>query len=821
MHPNCIAEVMAALGRALKPGEADAIEQRIVSNMRMLGKTEPKWAQMTGAERLKAASDLAAMQDIHAAGKAAQRQLSNLVAQTREAAQLNSHSAQMKGKRPAHKALFERLRQIDVHVRGVNAENMSGLVDALHATEPRFLGLLANPKAVRDFAIEVYASKTGKDSGNPIAKKGAKAYMDQMEKIRTRMNSLGADIGQLDAYLPRGYDVGMVARTDPAQFAADAMRGADRSAYLKADGTPMNDAELNDFLMAAHTSIATEGRNTMIPGETRKGSRAGRFDDAHRAIHFKDADSELAFMAKYGRGTLFESIQGHVHQMSKNIGLMEEWGANPNSTYRLLKDTAERMDNKAGAREMGATLDMVYDTLNGNASQPVDSTLARLGQNVRNYVSAVSLQSVMISSITDAPLHLLAAKYNGMPLGETMATTLKSFGGDTAKNATRLGLAVESITGEMSQWHGDNLAQNWSSKVANTTMKVGLVDGWTHGMRRGFGLMLSGTLNDLRAKPWAQLKDFDRKRMEAAGITENDWKVWQLAKAEPVGADQLLTKNGIRDITDAQLKAAGLPEGDAIRNRAVAKLLGFIDQEAQTAVMSPDLMTRAAMNQGFKKGTWGGEIGASLLLFKSFPMAIMMKHLRRIESIDSAAGKTAYSVAMMTGLTLFGALALQLGDMAFGKNPRPMNTGKFWLAAAMKGGGLGVFGDILYTGMGGDNAGGQPNWTNLAGPVISKALQLGNLTLGNIGQAMAGKKTNFGAEALQFGAANTPFIRLWYAKAAIDHLALQDWQETLSPGYLARQRRATQKNWDQSYFLEPGASLSEMQTPDFGAAVGQ
>lgn len=810
MHPDCIAEVQAAIGRILKPGESDAMEARIVSNMRDLARTDPNWRSMSGNERLQAAAERAAAQDVAMANKAAQRKASNLVAQSREVNALRLNSEQKTGSQPVHKALFERLRQVDSYVNGVRHEMMANLMDSIHATEPRFLGLLEDPRAIRDFAREVMGEKTG----NEIAAKGAKAYLEQMETTRLRMNAAGADIGKLDyGYLPQIHDVGRIARAGMETWVAAIKPKLNAERYIKADGTAMNDAELTDFLGKAWETLASEGRNKMIPGQSGAGSsRAARFDDAHRAIHFKDAQSYLEYTADYGRGSMLQGIHGHVNQMAKSIGMMEQLGANPNSTFRLLKDTAEKLDNKAGARESSATLDMVWDTLNGTTASPVDAGLAAGWQGVRNFTTAVKLQGVMISSITDAPLHALAAKYNGMPLGETMSNTFKAFGGDTTEAATRLGLATEAIAGEMQQWHTDNLAQGWTSKLANSTLKLTLVEAWTHSLRRGFGLTLSSTLEKMRQTDWADLSTHDLNRMKASGILESDWKIWQQAKAEEVNGHSLLTKNSIRGIE-------GLDE--STKNQATAKLLGFIDQEAHMAVMSPDLMTRAAITQGSRAGTWGGEIARSAMLFKSFPIAIIQKHLRRIESIETAGGKTAYSVAMMTGLTTFGALALQLGDMLSGKDPRDMTTPKFWAAAFMKGGGLGIMGDIFYTGMGGNNLGGQANWLSLLGPVFGTGFDGLNVTLGNLGQALQGKKTNAAAEIVRFTKQNTPLINLWYLRAAIDHAFMHDLQETVSPGYLGRMRANLQKDWHQDYWWEPGAGLNDVRSPDFEKAVGK
>src|SRR5690606_21755482 len=131
------------------------------------------------------------------------------------------------------------------------------------------------------------------------------------------------------------------------------------------------------------------------------------------------------------------------------------------------------------------------------------------------------------------------------------------------------------------------------------------------------------------------------------------------------------------------------------------------------------------------------------------------------------------------------------------------------------GGGVGIFGDLLYTGMGGDNRAGSPNWASFAGPVFGSVVDLADLTVGNLGQAIQGKDTHAGAEAIRFAKSHMPFVNLWYAKAAIDHAGLQDLQEYLSPGYLARMQRTARRDWGQDFWWRPGAGLPN-RAPDFG-----
>lgn len=820
MHPNCVMEVAAAIGRTPKKAEIEAFENGLLAEMRNLARSEPNWRSMSGQQRLQAAAAMAQEAAIHSADLRAQRRASNLLAQSREAERIRDRAAQLARqgrKNPHHVALFERMRQADDYVSGVRNEVLSGLVDAVEAVNPRFLGLMNDPVSVRAFARAVMDG----DTSSPEMTRAAKAYLDTMETTRQRANAAGTDIGQIDyGYLPQPHDVGRVARSGADDWAAAVLPRLDRSRYVDASGQAMGDAEMMDFLRGAWESIATEGRNTLVPGERsgRGGSRASRFDDKHRVIHFRDADSYLDYMGEFGRGSMLEGIVGHVGRMAKTIGLMEEFGANPNSTFRLLKDVAEKADNVAGARAAWhefATLDMTWETLNGSTAQPVSAQMAQVFQGIRNFTVAAKLQSVMITSITDAPMQVIVAKSAGVPLGEAMTSLFAGVGKNRRALARDLAIGMDEVAGEMARWHQDHLAQGWTSKLANTTMRATLVQQWTDALRRGYGLTLSRVLDRQRHTAWAELDEGSRRRLDSAGVTEADWRIWQQAQSQ----GGMLTKDGIRAVQ-------GITETEA--NRAVARFLGYIDSEARTAVLIPDLTTRASLQQGTRAGTLGGEMLRSLMLFKSFAMGIVDKHLRRLRNIPTGQGKAAYSIAMMTSLQLFGAVAIQLKDLRDGKDPRDMTTGKFWLAAAAQGGGLGIFGDILYTGMGGDSRAGQANWTSMAGPVFGNMMDAADLTLGNAyryasaGNALDRRKVvdRTRAGAFRFAKWNAPFINLWYLRGALDHMLIHDMQEGLSPGYLRRMRKNARREWGQDYWWEPGEPLPS-RAPDLESAMGE
>ena len=82
------------------------------------------------------------------------------------------------------------------------------------------------------------------------------------------------------------------------------------------------------------------------------------------------------------------------------------------------------------------------------------------------------------------------------------------------------------------------------------------------------------------------------------------------------------------------------------------------------------------------------------MLFKSFPIAVVQMHLARLAKMQGT-GKVAYTVAGVMSSIVFGGLALMAYDTVKGKTIRDMDRPEFIWESLMKGGGLGIFGDLF------------------------------------------------------------------------------------------------------------------------------
>lgn len=815
MRAECIEAVQQAIGRRLNAGEADGIEKSILGNMTRIARENPQaWAGMSKAERYSQAAQASAQQLIADAKMRATRTALNVAARGKLATRFNDAVAT--GMHGAN-AVERILNQTDAYIKGVTRENFSLLMDTINAAEPRFFGLAENPKATADFVREIYQPGS---SGNAIAAKGAAKWLEVVEQMRTRFNRAGGDVGKLDyGYIPQTHNQTAILRNGKDAWIEITAPLMDRSRYLDAEGNMMNDADFVRMLESSWETLATGGVNKIDPNQVSFGTSFANRGSASRQLHFKDADSWIKYQDLYGRGTLFDALQNHVSGLSSNIGLIEEFGPNARAGFDMLDKMALKQDGRR--RAVGAAMAdnrTLWGVLSGEVNQAANPLIAEINQGIRNITVATKLQGTLLSSVTDVPTVLAAAKYHNLPMLRTIGTVFRSFGSEAKDYANVNGLVAESIISDMNRFADGNLSSGITSKLAHATMKVQFLNAWTDSLKRGFQIEMMGALGKMQGKGWDNLEKSDLARLKFQGIDEQTFRVWEAATPENWRGSQMLTPDSIRSIPNESLATLGDPQ--VLKDQAVSKLLGFIIDESEYAVTTPDLTTRASLGGGIQKGTMVGELARHASLFKSFPLAIANRHMRRAMNMNGETGGAGWGIALMAGMITFGALAVQLKSLVSGQDPADMTTPKFWGKAMAQGGGLGIYGDMLYTAMGGENRAGQPNWASLGGPVFGTAADYANVTLGNLGEMMRGERTKAGAEIVRFTKQNTPFVNLWYARSALDHLLLQDIQESLSPGYLARMKQRARQDFGQEYWWQPGENVP-YRAPDFANAIGE
>lgn len=829
MRSECIDAVSLAIGRRLNVAEIKGIEDRISRHMRQAAVRDPQAALARSPEqRMTEAARTAAQELVHEAAKKKQRVALTILAHDRVQNHLKQFANKFDGLDRMvafHADGRGNALSVETRARAIERDSLRQMLDTLEATNPKFFGLLENPEGVGNLVRELHGQKTG----DADAAAGAKVFHSITSTLRDRFNRAGGDVGQLDDWgMPHHHSQSQVAKAGRAQWIQDVMPLLDRKRYMNEDGSRMTDVEVDAFLSHAWASIATGGINKIEPGRGGAGGgmRANRGNES-RQVHFRDGEAYLQYQQRYGERSLYEVLTGHIAGVSKDIALVETFGPNPDLAYRLFRDKALQeqallQPNNTGPLEKRAiSSENLYNQVAGRTQPVASKWLAETFDTVRSWLTASRLGSAVITSFSDDATMYLSAHVNKLPALRLFANELAALNPANQmekRMALRAGLAMNTLLSSLNRFGNDSLTSSFSNKLAGVTLRASGLNALTEARKRAYGVTFMHAMGAV-VRDHGSLKAIDaadHRILLSKGITDTDYNVWKLANLEDWGGgnDTMLTPDAIYRIPDSALASMGDPA--TLRQNAATRLLGAVLEETDMAVIEPGARERALMMTGLQRGTWKGELTRSFFLFKSFPIAMMTRHIQRGWSMPTGTGRAAYLATLIASTTVMGAVSMQISDVLAGRDPRDVTDPRFGVAAMLKGGSLGLYGDFLFSE---SSRYGQSPFAAALGPVAGLAEDVLKLTQGNIMEAAQGKETNAGAETVRFAKSNTPGANLWYLKGALDHLIFHQLQEYFSPGYLRKMKQRSEREFGQKYWWEPGEPIPD-RAPDMAAMAG-
>lgn len=847
MKPKCITAVRLAAGREVTDAEIQRIDTDMDRIARELAKQDPEaWRSLSQGERVMATSN--ALQAEMTAMADRNVYLANLqvLATGKTEARIADQQKLSAMKVTRSQAQIRDMMNVNNYVHSLHDDAISGMTDMLDAAAStdktgllRNIGIkifdMDNPMMTADVVREIFRNADG-FTGNKVAQTAAKAWLSTTESLRQRFNAAGGDIGKLGyGYLTQIHDAVKISKVTAQEWAAKVLPLLDRQQYLRADGSVMSNDEVTAILEASHETLASNGLNKIEPGQYLGTGKRANAGSESRVIHFKDGDAWIAYMQEFGEGSLYSAMLGHIGAMTRNIGLVESYGPNPNQQFRLQNDVSMRAD-KTGASKDGSmprrsflnTPQAYWDILSGKTSSPENDVIAKGFQDVRNVQTAAKLGGAVVSSITDVGTIAATLKYNRLPYFDMLSNVAKRIkpGSEESDFLTSHGIISEHLTTTLNRWTGDNMTHSLTGRVAASVMKLQLMNAWTDGLRGAFSATMMQSFAKKVGTAWSQLDEWDRWLMARKGITESDWNV--ISQAQPT------ERGDLKYLTRDSIVSTGAPEA----NKIATKWMAFVSDEAQFAVVNPDMATRAIVTGGgMPAGTLRGEAARTFFQFKSFPISMLTRHWNRVfdtpqglegapagfgakTATGAAVNKLAVLAAMNVTLMMLGATALQIKAMLSGKDPYNMTLGKFWVRALGQGGGLGFIGDYLTKDPTEQRSGSiEQGVGSLAGPAFGSIAGLvGDLIWTNGWEAAEGKKSNAAAEALKWGNSQLPYTNLWYLRGLWEHEFLNQAQEAVNPGYLGRVQSRAAKDWGQEYYWAPDDRLPD-RPPDLSKAV--
>ncbi|MGI9026776.1 MAG: hypothetical protein ACR2GP_14585 [Burkholderiaceae bacterium] len=818
MRTECLNEVARAIGRRITAVEAKNIEDRLLDTQRRLASRDPaSWRAMSQADRMRAAA-AAIGKDIEAAAVLKEKRAALAV----QAAARHVPEVEAAGKR-GFKVIARKLQEAEIYIKGTARESFRQILDTMdYATKfdgnpIRWISNLETPANTLAFVREVF----GRDTGDVQAKGAAKAWLAGGEELRNRFNAAGGDTRKLNySYLPQPHDAVRVREAGLGKWVRTTRGMIDRSRYFDELGRQLDDHQITTMLETAWRTIQSDGLVDLVPGAPRgKGALAGKHAEA-RELHFAGPDEYVKYLGEFGHGSVFDALQSHIGRWSRDIGLVETFGPNPEHVFQTMHDTALKAGGTDRVAVLFDTKDM-WKTLTGELSNPQSQTAARIGQGLRNMEVIGKLQQTTVTSITDLPTYFRTLGFNRLSFWQGTVNLVRAFGKDSKRYADLAGLVADSKITDMNRWSDGMLGRGFTTRVSSATMKVSFLDAWTNALRRGLSITLMHGMAKLSEKPWERLDKFDRARLLEKGWTPEEWAVVHQTAPETWRKTAMMTPASIKAMQGVD---------ESMKQRAISRLLATIVDESEFGSINPDLRARTFAGGGMQRGTGKGELWRCVTLFKSFPISMMTRHWDRMLHSEALtpAGRVLYGATLFPSLTLFGGLSLAIGDLLAGKDPRDMfgggdsaRTAKFWLAAFLKGGGAGFVGDMLLSGVGRQGqSGASAAVGSLAGPVVGSGFELlYDVGFQNLQKAAEGDDTHGKEAAMRWVRGHTPFVNLWYSKLVLDQAFLNDLQEMIAPGYLDRVKERAYKQWHQDFWWSPGGG--EPRAPNLEAAVGQ
>lgn len=703
--------------------------------------------------------------------------------------------------------------------RGVEKELFAHMDNVLYEFRRTVTGGERNRATQLDLVREAF----GEDSKNPAARELAEAWKQTHELARQRANNAGMRIAKRADYgLPQHHDrrlIRDVSKDEWIKFTRD--RLDIENMVDGRTGLPFNEDTIRAALSEVYDSIASDGLNDLIPGTTPRGRALHNRRTDSRFLKFKDAKSWSEYQERFGDPDVFETMVDHLRNMARDITKLEVLGPNPDATISALrayaqKKAAERSGNEALDKLQG---DLVkFDNMwklwdKGDTTANTQAALIMGG--TRNIVSGALLGGAPITALSDFNTQRIAANFIGMPVTPLMSRVFREMrqDADAAKFAARMGLVADSYieVGTMNaRYFGDHMQPGVTRRIAETVHRASGLTGFTRAGRQAFGLEFQGYLADEVGKRFDELHPGLQQVMEAEGISAADWDV--------IRATPLLDRDGATFLRILDVASRDdLPR--MYREELAMKAMSMMERQMDQAVPVATLRARATLGGGTAKGTFVGEVVRGVAQFKSFPVTLWHQNLGRMWAIADPKKRYAAIAGFVVSTTVMGAAILEAKQIAYGRDPRPMDDVNFWVAALLQGGGLGIVGDFLFSNI---NRYGSGFGATLAGPTAGLGTDTINLTLGNMLQLAQGEDTNFARELTDYVTRYTPGSSIWYLRLATERMLIDQIRLMTDPDARKSFRRRAQR-WDRDYnqrsWWEQGDFLPE-RGPDLGNVIG-
>lgn len=682
----------------------------------------------------------------------------------------------------------------------------------------------------RDVYVALHAMGKGEQPAGvaPEAVKIAEVVNKYQEDARNTRNRFGAWIRDLSGYITRQtHDTFKIRDAGQAEWVRTVLPLLDipkmqRLGLISEVDPARSLADLyGDFAAGRHMKVPA-GEDDMAAFGA--GRNLAKRESQSRALYFKDGDAAFQYNTKFGQGRLAETVLQGLDGAAKSAGLLKVLGTNPEATLdRLFMEYEDSLrgdpERRAKFASKKGELRNLLATLDGTTQIPGDVQAAKIAAFTRAWVAMSKLGGMLISSITDLSNYAAEMRFGqdqnllGGVLDGMGALTRGRAKGEQKQILASLGVFHESMLGgAYHRFDNPDLVGGKTAWAMQQFFKWTGINWWTETLRDAYALSHSHYMASNAGKAFDALPDSLRDMLGLYKIDAGKWELLRNAPMQAADGRNYMTPEGVntlpRQALENYIASVGRTVSDAsvqnLRDDLASALRAMTIDRMHHAVIEPGARTRAFMQRGTQPGTVAGEFLRYIGQFKSFPVALIQMTLGREvygRGYDTIGEYLRKGRGDMLGLASFIALSVGMGyaamsikDLLRGKNPRPIDDRRTWMAAFVQGGGLGIYGDFLF---GQYSRTGGTLTASLAGPAFGVLDTVMDL------KTRIQKGDDVAAAAFKAALDNTPFMNIFYTRVALDYLILHQIQEALNPGFLRRAEQRVQRDNGQTYWLPP------------------
>lgn len=729
-----------------------------------------------------------------------------------------------------------------------------------------------DPAAQRAIGNAKWDLQHGEDPASLVAKHGKQAVDVAQAMIRHEMsvinqlNQYGATIGKNPKNIvSRALDGNKVAKAGGAKWGEgfDAWKqDVEKMDWQQSFDGKYADAEpaARDKLLKSLYSQFLSGKHlrwgdSQMPG--RGLSNVGKRRSYSREIVFNNADDEIGYLMKYGKGnSLAEQLDHWMQGGERDAQIMRKFGPNPIQNWDAMVDKwAKELNDrgdvkgydalmKANAYQKAVMWPAILDeTAHPNANIAAKVLMASRG----SFITAAKIGMSVISSLAGDPVARAATmRYYGnrstMGLfsnyGKSALAMFKGLSREDQMNlAADAGVRFQDIHRPMGLTPEDEFGLGGAARVAQHAMKW-MGHSWMENRFHSNWLAADGA-SDARmgSKGFEKLPEGFQAGLRQFGIDAKGWEVMRKMETSDIGGAKIFQADNIRRMdlqnfkslvddaepSDVQLTKARDLLADRYRN--------FLGDRSVSATSDPDLGLRAQVMAGTQRGTLGGEAWRSVLMLKTWGIKYMRNTLGRElygygqdkPSLPKALWQTlrgdngGHGRSGLAGIITLGIVAGYMRnamyDIASGKTPEdvfdPKNAGHaFQRAFAFQA--LGLLTDFVFE-EARRNSDKQIDASDriigLMGPAVENYARLFDLANDTAHQLAEGKFNTKNQNkdllnAFNLIYRNVPGNNAFWSKYALDTLVVNNLGEALNPGYKKRLTDRA-KEHGQTYLMGP------------------